>query len=155
MSQQPLIPSEGAPPSPGAEAAPAAPITMPQGLPGFPGVTRFTLGPLPGAVARFLRLRAEDPGGPAFVVLPADGEAAGALLDPAAQAEARGAAGLDAAAEVAILFVVTSTREADGGGLRLYANRRAPILVDTRRQLGFQVVLARPDYPVREPLLAA
>lgn len=133
----------------------AVPITMPQGLPGFPGVTRFALGPLPGA-ARFLRLRAEDPRGPAFVVLPAGEDPAGTLLDQAALAEARGAAGLDAAAEVAVLFVVTSTREeGEGGGLRLFANRRAPILVDTRRQLGVQVVLARPDYPVREPLLAA
>ena len=139
-----------APPRP---AAAPAPITMPQGLPGFPGMTRYALGPLPSA-ERFLRLQAEDPNGPSFVVLPADEAGAGALLDPAALAEARDAAGLDGAGEVAVLFVITSTREADGR-LRLFANRRAPILVDTRRQTAFQVVLARPDYPVREPLLAA
>jgi hypothetical protein len=61
---------------------------MPQGLPGFPGVTRFVLGPLPSG-ARFLRLQAEDPGGPSFVVLPADEDASAALLDTAALAEAR------------------------------------------------------------------
>lgn len=159
-------PADAAPPaSPPSPDAPtgttAAQITMPQGLPGFPGVTRFALGPLSGdeggAAARFFRLRAEEPGGPAFVVVPADTGAAGALLDTAALAEARGTAGLDAADEVAVLFVVTTAREPGegGGGLRLFANRRAPILVDTRRRLGFQVVLARPDYPVREPLLAA
>ena len=143
-------------PSPAADVAPPpptavpAPITMPQGLPGFPEVTRFALAPLPGA-AGFLRLQAEDPGGPALVVLPADEGAAAALLDAAALAEARAAAGLAGRGEVAVLFVVTSTREADGR-IRLFANRRAPILVDTSRQLGFQVVLARPDYPVREPL---
>ena len=138
-----------APPPP---TAVPAPITMPQGLPSFPGVTRFALAPLPGA-ARFLRLQAEEPGGPAFVVLPADEDAAAALLDAATLAEARAAAGLAGRGEVAVLFVVTSTREADGR-LRLFANQRAPILVDTRRQMAFQVVLARPDYAVREPLTA-
>lgn len=121
-------------------------ITMPRGLPGFADVARFRLEPVPG-VDRFLRLRAEDEAGPAFIVLPQD--PGSPLVGREETAEAGAAAGLDAA-DLAVLFVVTAAREE--GRLRLYANRRAPLLVDPGRRTGVQVVLPRPDYAVREPL---
>lgn len=146
------------PPQPAAHQAGPAPfagtvgdgdgvaITMPRGLPGFADIARFRLEPLPG-VDRFLRLRAEDAGGPAFIVLRQDpGDPLVGLEETTA---ASVAAGLDSA-DLAVLFVVTAAREE--GRLRLYANRRAPLLVDRGRRLGVQVVLPRPDYAVREPL---
>lgn len=61
------------------------------------------------------------------------------------------AVGLDPA-DVAVLLVVRASRE--GAGPALSVNRRAPLLVDLRRHLGFQVVLPRPDYAVRHPIAA-
>lgn len=135
-----------APPAGTAGEGDGVAITMPRGLPGFADVARFRLEPLPG-VDRFLRLRAEDAAGPAFVVLPQD--PGSPLVDREETAAAGVAAGLDAA-DLAVLFVVTAAHEE--GRLRLYANRRAPLLVDPGRRLGVQVVLPRPDYAVREPL---
>ena len=133
-------------------AAPAVPpalaLTFPQGLPGFPEVTDFRLERLP-ASPRFLRLRSTEPGGPEFIVLPQAGSAV--PIEESDIADGCGAVGLDPA-DVAVLLVVRFSRE--GSGPMLSVNRRAPLLVDLQRNLGFQVVLPRPDYAVRHPIAA-
>jgi flagellar assembly factor FliW len=126
----------------------AAAIRFPQGLPGFPGLTDYRLERFPDA-GGFLRLRSGAGDGPGFVVLrqPEDS----GLIDRAEADEACASVGSDPA-DVLVLLVATARR--DGAGLRLFVNRRAPVLVDSRRGLGFQVVLPRPDYAVRHPLPA-
>ena len=141
-----LAQSPASRPEPAAVASgpPEAEITFPQGLPGFPGALGFLLEPLQG---RFLRLGCTTAGGPTFIVLqPAE---ASTLVTDVAGACA--ASGLDPAAVVA-LFVVTVANAP--GGARLTVNRRAPMLVDLQRRIAFQLVLPRPDYAVRHPLVA-
>jgi flagellar assembly factor FliW len=129
-----------------ASGPPEAEITFPQGLPGFPGALGFRLEPLQG---RFLRLGCTTAGGPTFIVLqPAE---ASTLVTDDDVAGACAASGLDPAAVVA-LFVVTVANAP--GGARLTVNRRAPMLVDLQRRIAFQLVLPRPDYAVRYPLVA-
>jgi len=53
---------------------------------------------------------------------------------------------------------VTSRHEPESGGMRsqrLYANLRAPLILDTVRRTAVQHVLASPAYPVRHCLAAA
>lgn len=128
-----------------AEGAPEpVAIVFPQGMPGFPGVSSYTL-ERNAAGPAFLRLRSSVEGGPTFMVMaqPAKG---GDLVDVGEVSAACEAAGLDHSHTI-ILLVVTAAR--DAGEVRISVNRRAPMLVDTRRRLGFQVVLPRPDYAVR------
>lgn len=133
-------------PHPGEDAP--SDIHFPQGLPGFPGESGYRLERLSGT-ERFLRLRSELENGPGFLVLPNPPE--GSLLEQADVTSACAGAGLDPAG-VIVLFVATASR--DASGLRLFVNRRAPVLVDAQRKLGFQVVLPRPDYEVRHALVA-
>jgi hypothetical protein len=137
---------DAAPPAPGRFEAGAIAIRFPQGLPGFPGAADYRLERLPGA-AGLLRLRSGTEGGPGFVVLPQPGGSG--LIDPAETDVACASVGSDPT-DVLVLLVATARRDATS--LRLFVNRRAPVLVDARRGLGFQVVLPRPDYAVRHPL---
>ena len=60
--------------------------------------------------------------------------------------------------DAAVLLVVTSRHEPEPGGMgsqRLYANLRAPLILDTVRRTAVQHVLASPAYPVRHSLAAA
>ncbi len=134
---------------PGPAAAPSilpeAEITFPQGLPGFPGALGFRLEPVQGS---FLRLGCTTAGGPTFIVLqPAEPTM---LVTDDDVAGACAASGLDPTAVVA-LFVVTVANTP--GGARMTVNRRAPMLVDLQRRVAFQLVLPRPDYAVRHPLV--
>ncbi|MFO1068700.1 MAG: flagellar assembly protein FliW [Geminicoccaceae bacterium] len=127
------------------DAAPLAPpvvsssdrsILFPAGLPGFPDVRHFVLEP--SGETRPLRLRGLDGSQPSFHVLPLG--TASSLPDPRLDAAASGL-GI-AAADLAVLVVATRQE-----GTVLRANLRAPLLVDTRRRLGWQVVLpARPGF---------
>ena len=44
--------------------------------------------------------------------------------------------------------IVTASR--DETGIQFFANVRAPLLIDFRQRVGAQVVLANPEYPVRQ-----
>lgn len=126
---------------------PEAEIAFPQGLPGFPAALAFRLEPFQG---RFLRLGSTTPGGPTFIVLyPAEPTM---LVTPDDVAGACATTGIDPVAVVA-LFVVTIASAPEG--VRITVNRRAPMLIDFQRRVAFQLVLPRPDYAVRHPLLAA
>ena len=127
-------------------------ISFPQGMPGFPGATAYRLEAVPGAGGRFLRLRSVADGGPAFVLVPDVGGPAGALLGEGDLEAGCAGVGLDPATVIALLVV--TTRRDPAGKVALTLNRRAPVLLDTRRDVAFQVVLPRPDYAVRHPLTA-
>jgi flagellar assembly factor FliW len=132
---------QGNPPDQGAR------IAFPQGLPGFPGATRFALRPFAGDL---LLLQSEDEPELRFLVVPyledrlplrrADLDQACTLLGvPSGRA--------------AVLLVVTRRQpELGEDGTHLFVNLRAPVLVDTERRTAVQCVLPSPDYPVRHPL---
>ena len=54
--------------------------------------------------------------------------------------------------DMAILMVVTIRSAPDGKGIRLSTNVRAPILVDTGRQVAWQHVMGNDRYPVQMDL---
>ncbi len=131
--------------------ASAAAIEFPQGLPGFPDATRFTLLPLdPSAGGMLVMQSTEDPD-LRFLVLP--------YLEhrlPLRRVD------LDRACAVAgvpcehaaVLLVVTRRPALADADAHLYVNLRAPLLVDTERRMAVQCVLPCPDYSVRHPLAA-
>lgn len=120
-------------------------ITFPQGLPGFPGACAFRLEPFQG---RFHRLACTAPGGPAFILFqPVRTD----LLTEDDIAAACASCGLDPEA-VSVLFVVSVARQGDRATMTV--NRRAPILLDGQRGLGFQPVLPQAAYAIRHPLAA-
>ena len=133
----------------------AAPIVFPQGLPGFPGATSFALRPLTDAAGELLLLQSTDDPELRFLVLPyADHRVPLRRADVDGACAALGVRPDDAA----VLLVVTSRHEPESGGMRsqrLYANLRAPLILDTVRRTAVQHVLASPAYPVRHCLAAA
>jgi flagellar assembly factor FliW len=98
---------------------------------------------------RFMRLRSEADGGPTFVVRLRDAD--DGLIDSDDPMNACMELGFDPR-EAATLLVVTVARSSDGWSLSV--NRRAPIFVDTRRQLAYQIVLPQAHYAVRHALAA-
>jgi flagellar assembly factor FliW len=129
-------------------------INFPQGLPGFPTATRFALLPLGDGPSGLLVLQSADDPDLRFLVLPYRGQRL-----PLRRADVETAcAALEVPAEhAAVLLVVTRGTcpgRHDGPG-QLYVNLRAPVVLDTRRRLAVQHVLASPGYAVRHPLPVA
>lgn len=122
-------------------------ITFPHGLLGFADCRRYALADLPGRPVAFKLLQSTDQPELAFVVLPLE------LVDgPIAREDLRQAChelGLDWQALVA-LAIVTVRQEADGVGFS--SNLKAPLLIDSRRQLGHQHVFAGEAYRLRHDL---
>lgn len=150
------VPAAVAPeaPSPAGPAGAAAEaIIFPQGLPGFPGATRFALRPAPGSELLLLE-SADDPQLRLLVLPYADHKLP---LSPADLALACGELGIRPE-DAAVLLVVTRRCEPAPDGDRrpaYYVNLRAPLFVDPCRRTATQHVLASPAYPVRHLLQAA
>lgn len=151
-SQQPEIVTASelaaskAPPVPGIFASQ---IDMPRGLPGFPNAGRFMLEPLGDASAQLLRLKSLDIDDLAFLVLPIpENMPVIAAHDFTAACESQ-----EFASENVIVFLIV-TLEQTPQGIRLFANLRAPLLIETARKQGAQVVLQSPGYPLRYALQA-
>jgi flagellar assembly factor FliW len=125
-------------------------VRLPNGLFGFPSAERFQLDHLPGPGSALRLLQSVDEAGLSFIVLPVAGD--GELIARCDLEPARLALGIPEE-DLLVLLIVTTTRSPDG--LRLFANLRAPLLIDGGTRTGAQVVLANPDYPVRHPLDAA
>ncbi len=130
-------------------------ILFPQGLPGFPGITRFALRPAPGGAGDFLLLQCADNSELCLLVLRYTPHLLPLHVHDVDAACAR----LGIRPEhAAVLLVVTCRHEAGtDGALRptLYVNLRAPVVLDTFRRLGAQPVLTGAAYPVRHLLQAA
>ena len=84
-----------------------------------------------------------------FIVMPV--KAADAPIGPADIEEACTAAGVTL--EIAcLMFVVTIRPKADGVGIDMTTNLRAPIVFDPQTRLARQHVLANSQYAVRHPI---
>jgi flagellar assembly factor FliW len=134
------------------EEAAAATIAFPQGLPGFPGATRFALMPLGPAAGGMLVMQCADEPDLRFLVLPYQDDRL--PLRRADLDRACALAGMPSQ-HAAVLLVVTRRPAVTGGeDGELFVNLRAPVLVDTERRTAVQCVLPSPDYAVRHPLAA-
>jgi len=122
-------------------------VTLPSGLLGFADRQRFALADLPDPQGAFKLLQSVDEPELAFLVLPIDPDAdliAHRDLELACQA-----LGFPWRA-LAILALVTVRPEADG--VHFSINLKAPLLIDTGRQIGCQHVFAGDAYPLRYDL---
>jgi flagellar assembly factor FliW len=137
-------------PGPQHDADGARRVRFARGLVGFPDIEQFRIEDVAGAPPGLKILRAQEDRTLGFLVLPCPPEAG--LLEPDDVAAVRDALGIDPA-DLLVLVIVTTLRRPDG--LRLYANLRAPLLIDVARREGAQVVLADPGYPLRHPLQCA
>jgi flagellar assembly factor FliW len=127
---------------------PARLLSFPAGLPGFPGCRHFQLERVTGS--SLLLLQCLDDAGPKFFVLPLAGT--DSLIRPADRLAACRMVGLSPY-DTDFLVIVTARRS--DTALELFANLRAPVVIDTRRRIGAQVVLADAAYPLRHPVAAA
>lgn len=122
-------------------------IAFPVGLLGFPGHRRYVLSGLPDRPGPFKLLQAADDPDLGFLVLPLEREdgpiAAGDLEAACAQLAIPAEA-------LAVLAIVTLRPGA--AGVVTTVNLKAPLLIDTARQRGWQVVLPSDGYDLRHPL---
>jgi flagellar assembly factor FliW len=123
---------------------------MPQGLVGFADHQLFGIGNLPEpAPEDFKLLQSLEEVPLSFNVMPM--MAKQAPIGAADVEEACAAAGIDPK-KACFLFVVTIRPSADGTGIDMTANLRAPIVFDQTTRLARQHVLANSQYPLRQPL---
>ena len=137
-----------------AGAGEAPTLLFPQGLPGFPAATRFALRPLANGPQGLLLLQSVDDPDLRFLVLPYMGDEL-----PLRRCDLEAAcAALGIAAEHAAVLLVVTRQPAEatpGAPPRLFANLRAPVVLDTLRRTAVQHVLPSPGYAFRFPLPAA
>jgi flagellar assembly factor FliW len=123
-------------------------LQFPDGVLGFAAHRRFRLEPQGACGGRCMRLQSIDDDELGFLVLQL--EPGPATPSPAdleqVSLERR------IAAEDLVVLLVVAVRPANGGW-EISANLRAPIFIDTRRRVGWQVVLRDPSYPIRQPIL--
>lgn len=137
-------------PPPEPAGASAHEVRFPQGLPGFPGATRFRLEPLlpPSGL---LRLVSVDVPELRFLVV---AHTEGRLPLNRGDLETACVELGIAPDHAAILVVVTAQVNPNSGRHHLFVNLRAPIFIDTLQRAAVQHVLPCPTYPVRHPLAA-
>jgi flagellar assembly factor FliW len=132
------------------EFTPQNTVVMPQGLVGFADHQLFGLANLPEPAPddfKLLQSLGELP--LSFIVMPVT--PAQAPIGPADVEEACSAAGV--LPETAVfLFVVTIRPKADGVGIEMTTNLRAPIVFDPNTRLARQHVLSNSQYPLRHPI---
>lgn len=122
-------------------------ITLPDGLLGFADCQRFALADLPDPQGVFKLLQSVDEPELAFLVLPID-QIAGPLERSDLEHACR-VLGFDWPA-LAVLALVTV--RPDPEGVHFSINLKAPLLIDTGRQVGRQHVFAGEAYPLRYDL---
>lgn len=124
-------------------------IRIPRGIIGFETAYSFILLDVPGESNQaFKLLQSLDDPALGFIVLPlSPQDEAIAEADLQASCAAFGVAREDAA----FLLIVTVRPDAEGT-VRMTVNLRAPLLLDTRTQTGWQVVLSDQSYSIRHPL---
>jgi flagellar assembly factor FliW len=125
-------------------------VTFPAGLLGFADCCRFVLADLPDRQVALKLLQSIDEPELAFLVLPLDPDQGPIGRDDLRQACDE--LGVEWPLLVALALV---TVRPDPGGARFSLNLRAPLLIDSRRQLGRQHVFAGEAYPLRHDLQRA
>ena len=126
------------------EVDPAAVFTFPRGLLGFPECRSFVL--VPSERDHVYWLQSADYPSLAFLVIDPFTFFEGYTVDLAATELARAPISPD---NVTILAIVTLPRAA---GDRPTANLQGPLVLDSRRSEGFQVIVADGRYGIRETL---
>jgi flagellar assembly factor FliW len=121
-------------------------VTFAGGLPGFDSLRSFVIEPMPGDLAPFCRLRATDPPGVEFIVVPP-----GVLFpDYQVVVDEETVERLALRAEDAsVLSIVTLSND----GSAPTANLLGPIVINRRNGAAAQVVLHNSDYQVAQPLV--
>ncbi len=121
-------------------------VTFAGGLPGFDRLRTFVIEPMPGDLAPFCRLRATDPPGVEFIVVPP-----GVLFpDYQVAVDEDTVERLALRAEdAAVLSIVTLSDD----GSAPTVNLLGPIVVNRRNGSAAQVVLHGSDYQVATPLV--
>ncbi len=138
------------------EAADDEVVSFPDGLPGFPGERRMILlgaGQMPGSVelgdhhTLFWLHDVDDPELAFLTIVPWSAYPDYDIdVDPAEVDDAD-------ADDLCVLAIVTVRRENDG--VRLTSNLLAPVVIDTNRRVGRQVILQDSSWPVHAPLAEA
>lgn len=131
-------------------------VSFPDGMPGFRGPRRMVLlgaGQMPGVEETFDHHTlfwlhdADDPDLAFLTIVPWSAYPDYDIeVDPAELQDAD-------PDELCILAVVTVRRE--NGGVRLTSNLLAPIVIDTARRVGRQVILDDVTWPIHAPLVEA
>ena len=122
-------------------------ITFPAGLLGFADCRRYALADLPGRPVAFKLLQSVDEPELAFLVLPldlAEGPIGRGDLERACDE-------LDLEWPTLVALALVTLRQEEGG-VHFSINLKAPLLIDSRRQLGRQHVFAGDAYPLRHDL---
>lgn len=123
-------------------------VTIPQGILGFPGFTRYGLATLPDQrFGQFMILQSLENEELCFPVLPL--EMIPGVLQPEHLEEAFEA--LSMPTENTVVLLIVTVRKIDDK-VSLSANLRAPIFVETSSQTGRQFVLPHAIYEVRHQL---
>ena len=121
-------------------------IYMPTGLSGFENHNVFAIANFPDeATTPFKLLQSLTEPELAFIIAPYNSESGVIAQEHMAHAFASLAL---KAENCAVMFVVTLHRD-DGGEMRMSINLRAPIIVETERQVAWQYTLPFEKYPYR------
>jgi flagellar assembly factor FliW len=128
-------------------------VTFPDGVPGFRGPHRMVLlgaGQLPGAIegdghhTLFWLHDLDDPDLAFLTIVPWSAYPDYDIEVPPSEVD-----GADPD-DLCILAIITVRRE--NGGVRLTSNLLAPVVIDTARRVGRQVILQDATWPVHAPL---
>ena len=127
---------------------PAKTVTLPKGLLGFVDYREFILAEIPNREpSRFKLLQCTTDASLSLIVLPLLDS--GDIIKLADREDACHLLGL-ALDQVVFLLVVTIRHMADS--VQLSVNARAPLIIDSERQIGYQHVLSNSKYEVRHTL---
>ncbi|WP_417805785.1 flagellar assembly protein FliW [Thalassospira lucentensis] len=125
-------------------------IYMPVGLLGFPEHHVFGLANIPNSsLDQFKLYQSLTDANLSFIVAPYNTESD--VYEEKDLMIAQKSLAIDPA-DMAILMVVTIRSASDGQGIKLSTNVRAPVFVDTSRQVAWQHVMRNDRYPVQMDL---
>ncbi len=132
------------------EFTPSETVMMPHGLVGFADQLLFGLGNLPAPMPEDFKLL-QSLGEPpvSFIVVPMSSDEAPI---EAADLDAACAATGYVRDHIHVMFLCTIRPRDDGEGIDMWANIRAPILLDPEARQARQYVLPNGRYPLRQPL---
>lgn len=123
-------------------------VDIPGGLLGFPRHRKFVLAQIPDKrLERFMLLQSVEDPALSFIVLPLALETGS--VDQEDIAEVCTTTGTRES-DALIVLIVTVRKEQDG--VKMTANLRAPVVVDTRRMIARQCVFSNNRYPIRQAL---
>lgn len=133
------------------EVDPDYAVSMPRGLIGFPGQTRFALSGLPDErLGELKALHSLDDESLSILVMPHGLDTD--LVDAEDMTDALETLGMSPESTT-MLLVVATHRTTDGTYMSV--NLRAPIFIDAQRRIASQYVLRNSKYPIRQPIAKA